>query len=311
MNRQPENSMPRLFNGGRQLPNDQVGRLRQSNDISDDIPALRRRMAADGYLFMPGYLDREEVKAARADVLTRLAADGCINTRFPLEMAVPDYDKEVFHTVRADLAGDSTLLQKVLYSGAMMTFFNRIFGAPVRHYDYTWLRVLPPSEPPTFPHYDIVYMGRGTDRLYTAWTPLTDIDFDMSGLAILENSHQFEELKEGYARHDADSVCENESDIDMSALPPWYRGFGRLADDIFAVNDRWGGGARWLTSEYRMGDLLVFSMYTLHAGLDNRSESIRLSTDSRYQLAAEPVDERWIGAQPPAHGPDSKRAMIC
>lgn len=52
-------------------------------------------------------------------------------------------------------------------------------------------------------------------------------------------------------------------------------------------------------------------MFTLHANLDNRTNRVRLSTDSRYQLANEAVDERWVGENPIAHGPDAKIAMIC
>jgi len=56
---------------------------------------------------------------------------------------------------------------------------------------------------------------------------------------------------------------------------------------------------------------LIFDMYLVHGGLDNRSQRFRLSSDSRYQLASEPVDERWVGADPPGHGPNSKRGKIC
>ena len=59
-----------------------------------------------------------------------------------------------------------------------------------------------------------------------------------------------------------------------------------------------------------MGHLLVFSMYAMHASMDNRTSRIRLSTDTPYQLASEPVDERWIGENPIPHGTESKRGMI-
>jgi hypothetical protein len=39
-------------------------------------------------------------------------------------------------------------------------------------------------------------------------------------------------------------------------------------------------------------------MFTHHCSLDNQSNRIRLSTDSRYQLASEPMDERWSGDHP-------------
>jgi hypothetical protein len=37
----------------------------------------------------------------------------------------------------------------------------------------------------------------------------------------------------------------------------------------------------------------------------------RLSSDSRYQLATEPADERWIGEHPIAHGAAGKKGEIC
>ena len=58
-----------------------------------------------------------------------------------------------------------------------------------------------------------------------------------------------------------------------------------------------GGG----TSSFEMGDVLIFGMYTMHASLDNTTNRFRLSTDTRYQRADEPVDERWIGDNPIAH----------
>ena len=63
--------------------------------------------------------------------------------------------------------------------------------------------------------------------------------------------------------------------------------------------DRYGGP--WLTEEFQAGDVLVFGMYTMHGSLTNVSNRYRLSADTRYQRADEPVDERWMGPNPPAH----------
>jgi hypothetical protein len=60
-----------------------------------------------------------------------------------------------------------------------------------------------------------------------------------------------------------------------------------------------------------MGDLLTFSVFIVHASLDNASTQIRLSSDSRYQLASEALDERWVGENPPAHGGKMIRNVIC
>jgi hypothetical protein len=56
---------------------------------------------------------------------------------------------------------------------------------------------------------------------------------------------------------------------------------------------------------------VTFPMYTVHGSLDNTSDRLRLSCDIRYQRASEPADPRWIGANPTAHGAESKRGLIC
>ena len=68
-------------------------------------------------------------------------------------------------------------------------------------------------------------------------------------------------------------------------------------------------GGKWLTTDFKAGDLLLFTMHTMHCSLDNNSPDnrIRLSVDTRYQPADEPVDERWMGQNPVAHGDQAKR----
>ena len=43
--------------------------FREANDLLHDTPALRERMAEDGYLFFRGFFDREQVLTARRRVL--------------------------------------------------------------------------------------------------------------------------------------------------------------------------------------------------------------------------------------------------
>ena len=42
-----------------------VGALRRSDEAVGDVDELRRRMQEDGFLFMPGLLNRDQVVAAR------------------------------------------------------------------------------------------------------------------------------------------------------------------------------------------------------------------------------------------------------
>jgi hypothetical protein len=303
----PAQAPEKLTSLGFELDMPAFGPLRDSSPILRDAEALRQRMKEDGYLYLPGALDRDEVLAARLDLCQQLEAEGNLDPSRPVMEAVAIEGLKLHF--KPDLAAKCQPLKKVVYDGLMMEFFTRFLGGPVRHYDFTWLRAIAPGLG-TPPHYDVVYMGRGTKNLYTAWTPLGDVDFDLGGLMILENSHLNERIKNTYGTKDVDTFCSNKPDAELYAAgTKWWNGW--LSANPVSLRKMKDLGGRWLSAEFRAGDVLVFSMFTIHASLDNHSNRIRLSSDTRYQLASEPVDERWVGPNPPAHGKAGKRGRIC
>ena len=195
----------------------------------------------------------------------------------------------------------------MIYGQKLTDFYQALLGGEVRHYDYTWLRVVAPGKG-TYPHCDIVYMGRGTHNVYTAWVPYGDVPLSVGGLIVLENSHKNAENLQTYCQLDVDVTCENIPGVSKIASEG-FQSTGAIDLDFLQVQNRLGG--RWLTANYEMGDLLTFSMYTVHGSLDNASKQIRISSDSRYQLRSEPVDERWVGESPIAHGASAKKSLIC
>jgi ectoine hydroxylase-related dioxygenase (phytanoyl-CoA dioxygenase family) len=207
----------------------------------------------------------------------------------------------------------------------MLGFFSALFGGPARSYDFIWLRHQPPSHG-IAPHCDLVFMSRGTPDVLTCWTPFGDIPVRAGGLMLLEDSHRTSPVRlADYLAQDVDTYCENGPNADAVRTgamhwehwkqpAPGKAWNGEITDDPHALREDWGG--RWLTApEYRMGDVLVFTMRTVHAGTDNETDALRLSTDSRYQLADAPVDERWVrgadGEAPIGHGLASKQGKIC
>ncbi len=266
-------------------------------------------MAEDGYLFLPGYLNRDEVTEARRACVEKLAAAGQLDGNFDLMDAVAAPRSEV--KFMPELAKNNPALMKVLYDGPMIAFYEKLLGGPVRHFDFTWFRAIAPGRA-TPPHMDVVYMGRGTKKLFTSWTPIGDVDLETGGLIILENSHKHERLNKNYGAKDVDTFCANRREENYTGMG----GGGNISNGGWLSRTpntlRRNLGGRWLTApQFRMGDLLAFSVYTVHASLDNYSNRIRLSSDSRYQLASEAADERWIGENPIGHGPAGKRGMIC
>ncbi len=271
-----------------------LGELRDSSGLADNPVALRERMKDDGYLLLRGHLNRDEVLAARAELCAKLDSIGLLDRSLPLTESIYSGTNEGITRVdRKVFAKDlrtGPALRTLLQRGRIVAFYEQFLGGDILPFSYIWVRNVRPGAA-TGCHYDWVYMGRGTKNLYTTWVPIGDVPFSDGPLAILEGSHRFEELKSTYGAIDVDR--------DKDTNP--YGG-GWLSKDPAAVQARYGG--RWLTAEFAPGDMLLFGMFTLHCSLDNLSpvKRIRLSTDTRYQLASEPADQRWIGEEPFGHG---------
>lgn len=96
-------------------------------------------------------------------------------------------------------------------------------------------------------------------------------------LALCLGSQRFERVKAPYGQ----------MDVDRDNIE------GDFSHDPMEMVEKFGG--IWATSEFHAGDMLVFSMFMMHVSLVNPTPSYRISADTRYQRADEPVDERWVG----------------
>lgn len=306
------------------LSEDAFGWFRPSDSLRGDPEALRARLEQDGYVFVPGLLDREAVRAGRVELLGHVQAHGALDPAYPVEDGVlrPDADEL---GLWQSYPSSSDALMSVLRGEPLMSFFAGILGGEVRSYDFVWLRDQARSHG-VEPHCDLVFMGRGTPDVLTCWTPFGDIPLGGGGLMLLEDSHRKSVVRVAdYLRQDVDSYCVNGPNAEAVSggtmrWEHWDRPTpgrdwgGEIADDAVALREAWGG--RWLTApQYRMGDVLIFTMKTVHAGTDNDTHTLRLSTDSRYQRADAPVDERWVigkkGEAPVGHGVGGKLGKIC
>jgi hypothetical protein len=282
------------------------GELRRSDDVAGDGASMRARMEEDGYLYFPGCLDRDAVLRVRRETLEQLQKAGILDPAHPLMDGVCRPDVELKFS--PELVAQSASIRKVLYAGPLMRIMECFFGEPVRHFDYTWYRTVSKGKA-TQPHCDIVYMGRGTRQLYTAWVPYGEVPVDLGGLMVLENSHKVTPVRcANYLKKDVDTYCVNRPAPNTPKPNSWLFD-GTLSKRPDLIRAKLGG--RWLTANYQPGDFIMFGMALVHAGLDNHTHRLRLSSDSRYQKASEPADERWIGENPPGHGPHVHKGVIC
>jgi hypothetical protein len=272
------------------LAPDKFGELRQSNDILYDNAALQARMAEDGYLFFRQLIDPEVVLAARREVLLKYATIGEIDAinhdvmeaiQAPYTFADKVNLRAFTESVRTGMAYD-----RVVTNEAVFGYLERLLDGDVRMYDFRWPRFVRPSEGCGF-HMDGPYMNRGTDKVFTCWIPLGRVTRVEGALIVLENSHRSQRLLNTYAKQDADKEKIS-----------W------LSTNPLTLQNNLGG--RWLSTDFQPGDVLSFGMHMVHGALDNRAPNgrCRLTSDTRYQRADEPLDDRWNGTRPEAHGYD-------
>jgi len=295
------------------------GELRESSLWIDDPETLRTRMEEDGYLYIRGFFQRDEVMPVRRELVTRMLKYSLLEPGTdpmdaiarvtPMENAPSPGNNE--------FAKDNPTLERFLYSGRTMDFYRHYFGEEVLHFDFTWMRMMANGRG-TPPHCDVVYMGRGTrEKLLTAWIPMGDAPLQVGGLMILEGSHLQHERLRSYLDRDMAAYCSNSADA--AKVEEGFRNgkdlrsakwtTGQLSKNPASLREKLGG--RWLTTDFQAGDLLTFTMHTVHGSIDNQSDRYRISTDSRYQPASLPMDERYIGEKAWAQDFSIMRGRIC
>ncbi|MDA1050496.1 MAG: phytanoyl-CoA dioxygenase family protein [Planctomycetota bacterium] len=270
---------------GQPIPSDVLGELNETRWSAESGNQMRGRLAEDGYLLLRSVIGLDDVSAARQEVFERLvevdeikppAIDGIAtgtSRRAELVEDLGDFWQSVSEGPRLRGVSHGTRIESVM---------TAIFGEPARAHDYMFLRPSVVGRA-TRLHYDLPFFGRGSQRVLTVWTALGDVPVCDGSLVIVEGSHRFDDLIEPIRQIDYQSK-------DSPQV--------QMMDD--AVEFSRQRQTRLLTADFRAGDLIVFTMTTLHGTLDNHSSigRARLSCDVRWQPAADPIDPRYIGPNP-------------
>ena len=260
-------------------PNGTLGTLLESQHLLPDMQALHAQFAEDGYLLLRGLIDREKVKQARATILHYMHEQNVLTPDAPILDGVMPRGGRGAKMKRIAYHED---VLAVIQATEIFDFFAAYFGEPALTFDYKWLRAVG-NEQYTGAHYDFVYMGRGSGNLHTVWIPLGDTTVDHGTLAVCKGSHNlpsFARIRDTYGR----------MDVDRDGIDGWF------TKDPMEIVEKFGG--EWQTSEFFMGDIILFGMHTMHASTTNLTNRFRLSCDVRFQPASDPADERWVAGGP-------------
>lgn len=268
------------------------GSLRDCNDLIGDIDALKSRISDDGYLLFRGLLNRDTVLEARREIMLKFATVGEIDSINHSYMdaiqSANSFIDQVNLVAFTESIRTGTAYSNVVHEPSLIRFFEEFLGGDVRTFDFRWPRFMRPGEC-TGVHCDAPYITRGTTNVWSAWIPIGDVAMIEGALVVLEGSHKNDRLRKSYGTRDADR-----------------EGIGWLTTDPVGLQKRLGG--RWLSTDFQAGDVIVFSPYLVHASLDNNSPigRCRLSSDTRYLLVGDELDERWNGDIKNPHGGTQK-----
>jgi hypothetical protein len=236
-----------------------VDELADSASLLNDHEGLRRRLAADGYLFFRGLLSAAQVRAAGDAVLAQLRSGGWVDDRGIPSLqprAVNSMDALADPAFRAAMFGPA--FNQVPYLPALRQVIRRILGAQAFSYPAKVLRAVYPERPEARPrgryiHYD--YGVSGVQDMLTSWIPLMEIPVRIGGLAVQPGGQ----------------------------LGPPRR--------PRPLSDTEPG---WATTSYEPGDAIIFHCLTPHAALPNRGSALRLSGDFRWQRPDQPTPAELV-----------------
>jgi 1-deoxypentalenic acid 11beta-hydroxylase len=241
-----------------------LDQLTDSSSLRGDGKALLERMDQDGYVFLRDTIPQEQATAASRELQAcledlGLAARGYDHPHWSglSEDSVPAED--IFDQVHSRVP-----LADLWRNPTMAEVMESLLGEAPYVFQYSDVRTyLPKQDHYLSPaHQDGFYIGPNLDY-FTAWTPLTNIPRPLGGLAIAEGSHHTG-VRTHVKRQDR-----------RSHLPGHAQRYGIEESDI---------PERWVTADYRLGDVLIFHPFTVHKAPSNTTDDrIRVSTDTRFQ----------------------------
>ncbi len=241
-----------------------MGEMRDSTDLLDRPMHLRKQFEQDGFILLRGIVPSPAVSVVRAPIMDILVKNGWVRPsgeviKKPVREGDDDffavYDEvqrlENFHT----LAHNPKVHQIMRWLLGTKTFVHPLKVARLI-FPQNWEVTTPPHQ--DFPN------NQGSPKAAAAWIPLADTPRKNGGLAVLPGSHRL-------------------------GLQPLQFSLG--AGNRQAALTHEAQELKWVTTDFRLGDMVVFGSHTVHAALHNTSGRMRLSVDFRYQPSDEPISD--------------------
>jgi hypothetical protein len=252
---------------------DQLRELRISNDAMNDPVELRRRIDDEGYLFFKRLQNPDKLLDLRRQMLTVIQAGGWLVAGTDPMDGIADISRQCTEGdfEYTDVYHEVYKLEAFHQSGhwpEVVDMVAKIAGRPIMPHPTKIARLwFPKYTQHTTPiHQDFVHF-QGNFETYTCWAPVGDCPVELGGLAVLPGSHKTNTVFDHHFSLGAGGLCINTDEFEGS----------------------------WYTTDYEIGDTLIFPALTIHKALPNVTEDrLRVSLDNRYQAIGDPIAEHML-----------------
>lgn len=263
-------------------PGNEVQLMSPANGLSQK--GLQERLHEEGFLYLKEVLPKNLVLAARNAVLASLESLGVVLQGENGKLNPNSSWETDQGAVPPSLARCPEMLALV-ESDALRGLMEEILNDKAQTLDHKWLRAVGKGENSGF-HTDSVYLNQGSREALTCWIPLGDVDLRLGGLCVVKNSHRdvrYERVRETYSNIDVDTAG--------------IHGTGWFTEDAREILSY---GCPLLTASFKMTDIVIFRLDTMHGSLSNGSDpaEVRISCDARWYAAKDVVDARYMGEDP-------------
>lgn len=272
-----------LLSNGVPIPFERFAKMTDSSALIDDPLALREQFDRDGYVYLRGVVDREQVLRLRATYFSMFdsaylkegttPADGVYSGHTPTGLPGHGVAGHPAHTLVRTKEFAEFVSDPALARVAKTLLQAEVFQLPrqiLRHFHKD-------SHMSSRAHTDFVYMDRGSGTIVTMWLPIGDCPVQSGGLVYLEGSHKIPQA-------DLDVLKAVNTDRPGDNRP--------ISHDLGWTADKLGG--RWLYSDFEAGDVAIHSPYLVHASLDTTTDAMRMSADIRFLPTSVEPDPRWL-----------------
>lgn len=223
-----------------------------------DGEGRRARAAVDGFLYLPALVPPARIEPLRALVDDALARRGwLVDGASDPALALGGWDDPRWVELLAEVLPSAPFRALAAAPELVAAVRDVVGGEPAPHVGDVCRVVSPGARALATPaHQDAAYLADAAG-VWTAWLPLTPCPLALGPLALLPGSH-------------------------AAGLRP----HASVARGAAAVGCAVDDAAAWLAGELAVGDVLLFSSFTVHRALPNTTAStLRVSVDYRYRRA--------------------------